>query len=168
MLLCDTSIRSRALSRRFEQVKRTRPSSNGRSGSLKISMQKVAVGVRADGRERSITSPRHGDVVNALHAWRSSSALPNHGRLVKNVLIDMGVAVGRDLVEVFEVKTSTSRSDVYAAIGQLMVHGTADDCRRVIVLPHKESIATDLKNALDRLGIQLLNFKLDEEKAIIV
>ena len=80
----------------------------------------------------------------------------------------MGVAVGRELVEVFEVKTSTSRSDVYAAIGQLMVHGTADDCRRVIVLPHKESIATDLKNALDRLGIQLLNFKLDEEKAIIV
>lgn len=111
---------------------------------------------------------RHGDVVDALHAWRSSSALPNHGRLVKNVLIDIGVAVGRELVEVFEVKTSTSRSDVYAAIGQLMVHGAANDCRRVIVLPHKESIATDLKNALDRLGIELLNFKLDEEKAIIV
>lgn len=111
---------------------------------------------------------RHGDVVDALHLWRRSSALPDRGRLVKNVLIDMGVAVGRDLVEVFEVKTNTSRSDVYAAIGQLMVHGTSDNCRRVIVLPHKEPIAGDLKDALDRLGIQLLKFKLDEENATIV
>lgn len=111
---------------------------------------------------------RHGDVVDALHSWRSSNALPNRGRLVKNPLIDLGVAVGRGLVEVFEVKTSTSRSDVYSAIGQLMVHGTADDCRRVIVLPHKESIASDLKDALDRLGIQLLKFRLDEEGATIV
>jgi hypothetical protein len=83
-------------------------------------------------------------------------------------MIDMGVAVGRDLVEVFEVKTSTGRSDVYGALGQLMVHGTSTDCRRVIVLPHKEPIASDLKDALQRLCIELLRFKLDEQKAIIV
>ena len=111
---------------------------------------------------------RHGEVVDALHSWRSSSALPKGGRLVKNVLIDMGVEVGRELVEVFEVKTSTARSDVYAAIGQLMVHGAFDGCRRVLVLPQKEPIASDLKESLKRLNIELLRFKLDEEAATIV
>jgi len=111
---------------------------------------------------------RHGDVVDALYAWRNSSALPEGSRLVKNFLIDMGIAVGRELVEVFEIKTSTARSDIYAAIGQLMVHGTADDCRRVMVLPHKAPLASDLEGALQRLGIGLLKFKLDKKKAAIV
>jgi hypothetical protein len=112
---------------------------------------------------------RHGEVVDALYSWRSSSALPKNGRLVKNVLIDMGVAaIGRELVEVFEVKTSAVRSDVYTAIGQLMVHGTSDECRRVIVLPQKEQLASDLKEALQRLNIELLMFTLDEKAATIV
>ena len=110
---------------------------------------------------------RHGDVVDALYSWRSSNELPKNGRFVKNVLIDMGVAVGRELVEVFEVKTSTVRSDVYAAIGQLMVHGTSDECRRVMVLPENELIAPDLKDALQRLNIELLKFSLDEKTATI-
>lgn len=111
---------------------------------------------------------RHGDVIDALHEWRRSSPMPKGARIVKNVLIDMGVAVGRRLVEVFEVKTSAGRSDVYSAIGQLMVHGAAASCRRVMVLPDKEAVTDDLKNALERLGIELLRFKLDEEKASIV
>lgn len=111
---------------------------------------------------------RHGEVIDALHKWRKSSDMPKGARLVKNILIDMGVAVGRGLVEVFEVKTSAARSDIYSAVGQLMVHGTADNCRRVIVLPDKEALAHDLKNALDRLGIELLRFRLDEKKATIV
>lgn len=111
---------------------------------------------------------RHGEVVDALYLWRNSSTLPKNGRLVKNVLIDMGVAVGRELVEVFEVKTSVARSDVYAAIGQLMVHGTSDNCRRVMVLPQKELIAPDLREALRRLNIEMLKFKLDEKAATII
>ncbi|MDI1279256.1 hypothetical protein [Methylobacter sp.] len=111
---------------------------------------------------------RHGEVVDALYSWRNSSQLPKGGRLVKNVLIDMGVAVANELVEVFEVKTSTARSDVYTAIGQLMVHGTSDECRRVIVLPKSELLASDLKEALERLNIELLKFKLDEKAATIV
>jgi hypothetical protein len=111
---------------------------------------------------------RHGEVVDALYSWRSSSALPKDGRLVKNVLIDMGIAVGRELVEVYEVKTSTARPDVYAAIGQLMVHGTSDECRRVMVLPLNESLAADLMEALQRLHIELLTFELDEKAATII
>jgi hypothetical protein len=111
---------------------------------------------------------RHGEVVDALHCWRSSSTLPKGGRLVKSVLIDLGVEAGGEIVEVFEVKTSTSRSNVYAAIGQLMVHGTSDECRRVIVLPQKESLAPDLEGALHRLNIELVKFKLDKKAATIV
>jgi hypothetical protein len=111
---------------------------------------------------------RHGEVVDALNSWRTLAQLPKGGRVVKSILIDMGVAVGSDLVEVFEVKTSTARSDVYSAIGQLLVHGAATNCRRVIVLPHKETIAADLQEALQRLSIELLKFKLDEQKAMIL
>lgn len=128
-----------------------------------------ARGRRKGQRSREIDYlSRHGDVVDALHSWRTSGVLPNGGRLVKSILIDMGVAVGQDLNEVFEVKTATGRSELYGAIGQLLVHGTAANCRRVIVLPHKEPIAADLKDALKRLGIQTLKFKLDKQKATIL
>lgn len=111
---------------------------------------------------------RHGDIVDALYDWLNSHPIPKDGRLVKNALIDLGVVVGGELVEVYEIKTTAARSDVYSAIGQLMVHGNAADCQRVIVLPQKEPIATDLANALQRLSIQLLKFKLDKAKATIV
>ncbi|MBX9915629.1 MAG: hypothetical protein K2Y07_00040 [Nitrosomonas sp.] len=128
-----------------------------------------ARGRRKGQRSRKIDYlSRHGEVVDALHSWRTAKPLSNDGKIVKSILIDMGVTISRDLVEVFEVKTSTRRSDIYGAIGQLMVHGTAKDCRRVMVLPHDEPIASDLKDALQRLGIELLRFKLDEHKATIV
>ena len=49
-----------------------------------------------------------------------------------------------------------------------MVHGTAANCRRVIVLPKTEPIPADLKDALKRLSIELVQFTLDEQKATIV
>lgn len=108
---------------------------------------------------------RHGDVVDALATWRKDRKMPKNSRLVKNVLIDMGVSVGKSLVEVFEVKTSTSRSDVYSAIGQVLVHGKDDQCRRFVVLPKKERISDDLANALQRLEIELLRFEINEKTA---
>ena len=126
-------------------------------------------GRRKGNRSRTIDYlSRHGEIVDALHVWRKSKSIPKGGRLVKNVLIDLGVAVRDELVEVFEVKTSTVRSDLYTAIGQLMVHGKLNKCRKVLVLPQKESIAIDFENALKRLGIELLKFKLDEDKATIL
>ena len=58
------------------------------------------------------------------------------------------------------MKTGASRSDVYSAIGQLMVPGTSSNCRRVIVLPQDERIQADFKNAFEKLGIQVIRFKL--------
>lgn len=111
---------------------------------------------------------RHGEVVDALNAWRKSRPLPKAARIIKNVLIDLGVASGRELVEIYEVKTSTTRSDVYSAIGQLMVHGTKNGCRKVLVLPHRKPIVADLTDALQRLEIEVLKFKLDEVEATIL
>jgi len=110
---------------------------------------------------------RHGDIVDALYSWRKKQSLEKGARIVKNVLIDLGVRQNGDLAEVFEVKTSTSRSDVYAAIGQLMVHGEVPGCRRVAVFPGDQPLASDLREALQRLSVEMLTFKLDETRAVI-
>lgn len=111
---------------------------------------------------------RHGEVVDALQMWREAASMPRGGRIVKNVLIDMGVAVGGSLVEVFEVKTSAQRQLIYTALGQLMIHGESPDCRRVMLLPEKEILADDLAEALTRLGIELMRFSLSETEASIL
>ena len=111
---------------------------------------------------------RHGEIVDALYGWRNARGLPENGRLVKNVLIDMGIEVDSKLIEVFEVKTSVTRYNFYTAIGQLMVHGKSDKCRKVMVLPQDAWLESDLEESLRRLNIELLRFKLDTEKAIII
>ena len=56
----------------------------------------------------------------------------------------MGVTdASGDLVELYEVKTSAARTDVYSAIGQLMVHGPAS-CKKFVVLPEGQPLAPDL------------------------
>lgn len=111
---------------------------------------------------------RHGEIVDAIQVWRESTLMPKGGRFVKNVLIDMGVAVGESLVEVFEVKTSTERQCIYTALGQLMIHGTSNNCRRVMILPGKERLADDLAGALTRLGVELIRFSLSESEITIL
>lgn len=111
---------------------------------------------------------RHGDVVDALYLWRKSTPRDRGERLVKNILIDLGVATKSELTEVYEVKTTADRGNIYTAIGQLMTHGISEKCRRIMILPHKEPIAPDLKRALDRLDIELMHFKLSDDEAIIV
>jgi hypothetical protein len=110
---------------------------------------------------------RHGEVVDALNLWRTAGKLRKHERIVKDILIDLGVQVAGDLTEVFEVKTSTARSDLYAGIGQLLVHGSSPKCRKIIVLPSTEPLAPDIKDALLRLNIEVLNFRLSREGAAI-
>ena len=111
---------------------------------------------------------RHGEVVDALHAWREAQPLTRGHRFVKNVFIDMGVADRRNnLVELYEVKTSSERSDVYTAIGQLLVHGTAD-CENFLVLPRGRQLPNDLADALERNQIEMLRFRLNNRGARIL
>ena len=106
-------------------------------------------------------------VVDALYEWRRQKGLAPGQRLVKNVLIDLGCASGGALAEVFEVKTSATRSDLYAGIGQLLVHGTQGECLRALVLPYDEAVPPDVLSALTRLNIALLRFELSATAAFI-
>ena len=111
---------------------------------------------------------RHGEIVDALYEWRSARPLPKRSRLVKDVFIDLGVANGKDLVEVFEVKPSADRSSIYSAVGQLLVHGRNEPCRKIIVLPEDDPLAPDLADALIRLQIDEVSFRLTKSSVTIL
>ena len=111
---------------------------------------------------------RHGDIVDALYEWRKSKPMPPRSRFVKTILLDMGLATGKKLVEVFEVKSSADRQVIYSAIGQLMVHGVEKSCRRVIVLPEGPLLRSDLAASLKRLRIELLRFKMSKKSVAIL
>jgi hypothetical protein len=111
---------------------------------------------------------RHGEIVDALKSWRLAQPLSKRCRVVKNVYIDLGVANGNDLVEVFEVKPSADRSSIYSAVGQLLVHGRKEPCRKTIVLPADEPLASDLADALSRLQIDEVRFKLTKDSVSIL
>ncbi|KAF1011903.1 MAG: hypothetical protein GAK29_04914 [Acinetobacter bereziniae] len=111
---------------------------------------------------------RHGEIVDAVYAWRNSNSLPEKSHLVKNLYIDLGVAIDNNLVEVYEVKTSSNRINIYTAIGQLMVHGVSNQCQRTLVLPHDQELAQDLQDTLERLNITLLTFKLNKKSVTII
>lgn len=111
---------------------------------------------------------RHGEVVDALHDWRVARPMRRGLQIVKNVFIDMGVMdASGDLIELYEVKTSAARTDVYSAIGQLMVHGPTN-CRKFVVLPEAQPLADDLVGAFERQRITVLRFKLRQHGATIL
>jgi hypothetical protein len=111
---------------------------------------------------------RHGEIVEALYEWRSSQRLPKRWRIVKDVYIDLGVANGKNLVEIFEVKPKADRSSIYSAIGQLLVHSRHEACHRAIVLPRDEILAPDLADALNRLRVEVIRFKFDKDSVAIL
>ena len=109
---------------------------------------------------------RHGDVVKALKHWREQNL--KNLEFEKDVFIDLGLRKkSGNRVELYEVKTSTRRSDIYSAIGQLVTHGLGN-CKKFILLPYGESIADDLHAALQSLAIKLIHFKLTKNKVTII
>ncbi|MEG2750129.1 MAG: hypothetical protein RR939_12175, partial [Acinetobacter sp.] len=98
----------------------------------------------------------------------SANSLPDKSHLVKNLYIDLGVAIDNNLVEVYEVKTNSNRTNIYTAVGQLMVHGVSNECQRTLVLPYDQELAQDLQDTLKRLNIKLLTFKLNKKSTIII
>lgn len=116
----------------------------------------------ASGRRRGTRSSkidyvsRHGDIVRAVREWRNQSLGANDGRIVKSVLLDLGVERSGKLLEAYEIKTSVSRQNLYTAIGQLLVHGGGDECKKYLVYPTDLSIPDDISRALERIGINVL------------
>lgn len=125
---------------------------------------------RRKGRRSSVVDyvSRHGEIVDALHRWRVAQGLPAGAKVVKSLLVDMGVEVNGRLKEVYEVKTRSGRDDAYAAIGQVLVHANNTSCERIIVVPNDEELAEDIATALSRLGIEVLKCRLSANAAVIV
>ena len=65
------------------------------------------------------------------------------------------------LIEIYEVKPRAARADIYSAIGQLMVHGSPN-CKKFIVLPKGDPLAEDLNAALERHRITRMQFKFED------
>jgi len=125
---------------------------------------------RRKGRRSSVIDyvSRHGEIVDALHAWRKSRGMPKNARLVKNVFIDLGMTFGKRLIEVFEVKPSANRQSIYTALGQLMVHGNTKNCRMTLVIPKGDTLPKGAREALVRLKVQVVCFRLDKNSVKII
>ena len=111
---------------------------------------------------------RHGEVVDALYRWRAKMGLRKGTSISNRGLIDLGVKRGGKLVEVYEVKSSVARQDVYTAIGQVTVHSPDADCRRILVLPNNQVLHSELEHALLRNSIALIRYELTEDDAVIL
>jgi hypothetical protein len=95
-----------------------------------------------------------------------------HGRVVKALKSELqrrGLTVHRDVNRdlyckargvpiLFEVKANATLHDVYTAVGQLLIHGTASDSktRCVLVAP---SVQPDIKAKLRALKLQVLTYR---------
>ena len=66
------------------------------------------------------------------------------------------------LTEIYEVKCSAERQTLYGAIGQLVTHsaGQSADLIKTLVLPRDQPIATDIKCALDELGVKVRHYSV--------
>lgn len=78
---------------------------------------------------------RHGSIVSAL-----AKSLERTGHVRKSLAIDLAV-IADEHIDLYEVKTSTSTTNIYTGLGQLLIHGEAIKdliplpVRRHLVLP---------------------------------
>lgn len=102
----------------------------------------------------------HGDVVDALQRERSSRLRADE-RILNNRLIDLYVRRGRDMTEIYEVKTGVDRQAIYTGMGQLLTHSTGapSSVKRTLVLPEGD-LPRDIREALLALGIELRRFTI--------
>lgn len=109
---------------------------------------------------------RHGDVVHAVALWREGRLKPE-SRLQKNTYVDLAISTKGHLQEIYEVKTSTRRQALYTAIGQILVHQSAAlRVRRVLVVPDEGEISNDIQEALSRLKIHLMKYRLGSDDSV--
>ncbi len=110
----------------------------------------------------------HGDVVDALRRWREER---DEERLTvtNSPKIDLLVHKDGRLLEIYEVKTGIARQTLYTAIGQLAVHAAGRDrVARFIVLPEGQDLPEDIDQALRKLSIGKLAFRIEKDDAVSI
>lgn len=109
-------------------------------------------------------------------------ALCDHGPVVNGLdlaLEGLGLRVGndrnRDLYVVdsvgrikvlFEVKTDTSTSSLYSAVGQLMLYSVDLPERPRLILTIPEGVSTAVEGKLNRLGIEVLTYGWSDDEVV--
>lgn len=105
----------------------------------------------------------HGLVVNDL-----SSALQSLGFKVRNDRNRDLYVIGRDgkITSIFEIKTDTSTTSLYSAVGQLLLNSISLLKRPRLILAIPERLGKTIEGKLNKIGIEPLVFKWSDDKAI--
>jgi hypothetical protein len=101
----------------------------------------------------------HGIVVNCLQDLLEKTGLKATNDNFRDLFIYNNAGL---MTILFEAKTDLSTSSIYSAIGQLMYYSASQDPipKLVMVVPGKPKV--DTKKILDRLGIDILQYKLEK------
>lgn len=101
----------------------------------------------------------HGLIIDALLDLLETRGLKTTNDNLRDLFIydDAG-----SMTVLFEVKTDTSTTSIYGAIGQLMYHGAVQKVppKRVLVIPDDPKLETT--NVLNRLGIGVITYRWKE------
>jgi len=106
-----------------------------------------------------ISQCNHGPVINSLQNLIEKKGLKSLNDNFRDLFIFDDSCL---MTILFEAKTNLSTSSVYSAIGQLMYHSASQDPvpKLVMVVPGEPK--ADTKKILDRLGIDILQYKLEK------
>ncbi len=108
----------------------------------------------------------HGLVVSALRDAIEASRGQRRYCCGNNRFRDLYIAQGSRMLALFEVKTDLSSTNVYEAVGQLLLNG-ADEYRRpisVLVVPGVPKATTAAR--LERIGLRVLPYSWKERQPI--
>lgn len=119
--LCDFAKASRSVAERLANGKKTANTGTSKKKLIKLLLRdyfdEYAGLSKANGRKASIRESEHGNIVKKLEA-----EVRSRGVTQKAQAIDLAL-VQKDVVHLYEVKTSARTTDVYTAVGQLLIHG---------------------------------------------
>lgn len=105
----------------------------------------------------------HGTVVNTLH--NKLKALGQESYSTEK--IDLFLADGNsNITHLFEVKVDQKTTNLYQAVGQVMLHGALEkgDPRRILVLPG--NVSPETAQRMKKLGITILRYEWKNKRPI--
>lgn len=112
--------------------------------------------------ERVASVCLHGAVVRALHAALAIRGIHAFNSIHRDLYVP---ADDGTMAILFEVKSTRITTDIYGAVGQLMVHGGAGRARQLVAVvpgPLSQTVA----HRLNELGVVVLEFKADEDDQV--
>jgi hypothetical protein len=103
----------------------------------------------------------HGLVVNKLAEKVRLAQGTDKANIFNTRAIDLGVEIGRQLRQLYEVKSSADLQSLYSAIGQLTVHSCGEpQVTKTIVIPVRK-LHPYLRQTISTLGFDILEYRIN-------